>query len=177
MSGNDDICVIPAPGEDSGIVDNVVETTVSHYDNSNNLTLNNALVNVVPNTYITTYTGTTSLSRDTYNNLLTFPNVPAGIYMVTATVGIAGGTLHGGWTDFVYFYLYNASSVNTRTLIGTVWPVSPTASFSGVNVCISGTIKTTVDNQSIILQANYLGLDSPYPIWSLSPNVTLQKIG
>ena len=158
---NQGLCAIPIPGQTSGIIDNLLETTVKHYDNSNNITTNTSLVNVVPNTYISTYTNTNSLSRDTYNNLLTFPNLPAGIYMVNACVTICGGVDHGGWTDFIYFYLYNASSVYTRTLISTVWPVTPTASFTSVTVNISGTIQTTVDNQSIILQANYFGLDSP----------------
>lgn len=173
MSSSDDICVIPAPGENSGIINNLLETTVSHYNDSNVLSLNNTLVNVVPNTFRTTtfiYVGLSVITAPSSAPLVIqdFGVQPVGIYNIGASVNWAA-PVGSAVTDEVVIEVYSSG--------GHIQMFSFSTFVDGAQYYNSGvvTVKTTAA-QNIYLRAYYTGGTGTGTLF-VNPNITLQKIG
>lgn len=114
MSAFQQTCVAPNSSNDIQIDNNTISTTVIVGGTSKFTT-----VNIVPNTYLTSGVVTSSMTSGTIYQVLTIPNLTAGIYQLT------------------YSALFTGTSFGSTDVIDTFWSGSATSSLVGAEDVIT----------------------------------------
>jgi len=171
MASSFGVDVIPNPGDSNGITNNTITTTVTNYASGgsvNSTTTTN--VNVVPNTYLTSYS-TTNLVNGIFTNVFSYGTLQPGVYVTNFnySVTIASGTAG----DYVDTRLNNSSLTFAPT-------TREQFVFTGVGIGAvygSATFQFKLTSAATItLQANNVSV-SGVAQYNINPYITLQKIG
>lgn len=174
MASITDTCVINIPGGQSGIINNTTSTTVTNYANGGNIVNSTtyAIVNLVPNTYLTANKSTT-VTPASWQDLFSFGALQPGRYLTTFshTVVDTPGVLG----DTITFRIYASTSPG----------ISPSAPGVYEYDFVTGTSSSDTNSSAaafylpvlspVTIQGYYVGTGVCVAV--INACVTLQKIG